>query len=70
MATEPAHPRNALPLELHFELTLRRGGPGPAWHAELAAPGAGQRLHFESLLELTRYLAQLDRQAPATRGIR
>lgn len=72
MADEPtlSHAsHDTLHLELRFDLTLHRGGPMPSWRAELAGPRGGQRLLFESLPDLMRYLARLDLQAPPARGI-
>lgn len=63
-------PSHALHLELRFELTLHRSGPQALWQAALSGALPGERLHFESLPELIRYLARLDLQAPPLRGIR
>jgi hypothetical protein len=68
MDTDPPPP--ALRFELHVALTLQPDGLRPAWQADLLGPAEGQRLHFESLPALIRYLACLDPHLPASRGIR
>ena len=67
---EPEPAPHALHFELHVALTLRPDGLRPAWHADLLGPADGQRLHFESLPALIRYLARLDPHLPASHGIR
>ena len=68
MDTEPTPP--SLRFELRVALTLEPAGLRPAWQADLLGPAEGQRLHFESLPALVRYLASLDLHLPALRGIR
>jgi hypothetical protein len=60
----------ALHFELHVALTLQPDGLRPAWQADLLGPADGDRLHFDSLPALIRYLARLDPHLPAPRGIR
>jgi len=67
---EPESTPQALHFELHVALTLQPDGLRPAWQADLLGPADGQRLHFESLPALIRYLARLDPHQPASRGIR
>jgi hypothetical protein len=69
MDTDPAAPQ-ALHFELRVALTLQRDGLRPAWQADLFGPAEGERLHFESLPALIRYLARLDPHLPLSRGIR
>ena len=66
---EPESPQ-VLHFELRVALTLQRDGLRPAWVAELLGPKEGERLHFESLRALIRYLACLDPHLPPSRGIR
>ena len=66
---EPEAPQ-ALHFELRVALTLQRDGLRPAWEADLLGPVEGERLHFESLPALIRYLACLDPHLPPARGIR
>jgi len=66
---EPEAPQ-ALHFELRVALTLQRDGLRPAWRADLLCPPGGERLHFESLPALIRYLASLDPHLPPSRGIR
>jgi hypothetical protein len=70
MDNDPPASPNALRVDLRFELTLTREGPAPSWHACLAGALPGERLRFESLPELIRYLMRLDLQSPPPRGIR
>ena len=51
-------------------LTLRPDGLRPAWEADLVGPTPRERLHFDSLPALIRYLARLDPHLPPLRGIR
>ena len=66
---EPEAPQ-ALHFELRVALTLQRDGLRPAWEADLLGPADGERLHFESLPALIRYLARLDPHLPTSHGIR
>ncbi|MEO5883690.1 MAG: hypothetical protein ABIQ06_14840 [Caldimonas sp.] len=69
MDTESAAPET-LHFELRLALALRPDGLKPAWQAELLGPTPGERLHFQSLPALIRFLARLDPHLPASRGIR
>jgi hypothetical protein len=69
MDTGPAQPQ-ALHFELRVALTLRPDGLRPAWQAELLGPLSGDRMHFDSLPALIRYLARLDPHLPSSPGIR
>jgi len=69
MDTPPALPP-ALHFELRVALALRPDGLKPAWQADLVGPAQGERLHFDSLPALIRYLACLDPHLPSSRGIR
>jgi hypothetical protein len=69
MDTEPASPE-----ALHFALHLARArgsdGLQGVWQADLVGPTPDERLHFDSLPALIRYLSRLDPQRPPARGIR
>lgn len=69
MLIDPARP-HVLHFELHVELTPQRDGAEPLWRVELVSRGPGERRHFESLAELTAYLARLGPSTPPPRGIR
>ena len=69
MDTGPATP-TALRFELRVALTPGIDGLEPAWQADLLGPGEGDRLHFESLPALIRYLARLDPHLPSSRHLR
>ena len=69
MDTSPAS-SEALHFALRVALTLRPDGLRPAWQADLVGPTPGERLHFDSLPALIRYLARLDPHLPPSGGIR
>jgi hypothetical protein len=69
MDTNPAATQ-ALHFELRVTLTLQPEGLQPAWEADLLGSRPDERLHFESLPALIRYLAGLETQGPPCRGIR
>lgn len=69
MDTDPAASQ-ALHFELRVALTLQPQGLQPAWEADLLGHRPGERLHFESLPALIRYLACLEANGPPWRGIR
>jgi len=69
MDNAPASPE-ALHFALRVALTLRSDGLQPAWQADLVGPTPGERLHFDSLPALIRYLARLETHLPPLRGIR
>lgn len=69
MDTHPAA-LQALHFELRVTLALRPEGLQPAWEADLLGSRPDERLHFESMPALIRYLARLETHGPPWRGIR
>ncbi|MEP7301104.1 MAG: hypothetical protein ABI699_06205 [Caldimonas sp.] len=63
-------PPHVLHFELLVELTPQREGMQPLWRADLVGSRPGERRHFESLPELTAFLARLGPDTPLPRGIR
>lgn len=69
MQTDPAR-LQALRFELRLALTLQAEGLLPTWQAELLGEGPGDRIRFESLPALNRYLSSLDANVRLSHGIR
>lgn len=69
MEPDPAA-RQTLHFELHLALTLQAEGLRSAWEADLLGGQPEERLHFESLAALIRYLGRLETNWPSGRGIR